>query len=119
MGLQMRGMIVKYVLHLAIFLDSKSHTCWYFYICIQVYKKWLLKTISDTWNLFHTKFTALWDKHKDGPGEAYLSEIYNNSELHLLVKEKYMEELFHDTLGFGAAKMIRFMIHFWCFICLR
>lgn len=73
----------------------------------KVYKKWLLKTISDTWNLFHTKFTALWDKHKDGPGEAYLSEIYNNSELHLLVKEKYMEELFHDTLGFGAAKMIR------------
>lgn len=73
----------------------------------KVYKNWLLKTISDTWNLFHTKFTALWDKHRDGPGEAYLPEIYNNSELHLLVKQKYMEELFHDTLGFGAAKMIR------------
>lgn len=73
----------------------------------KVYKIWLLKTISDTWNLFHTKFTALWDKHRDGPGEAYLPEIYNNSELHLLVKQKYMEELFHDTLGFGAAKMIR------------
>ncbi|XP_042012500.1 methylthioribose kinase 1-like [Salvia splendens] len=71
------------------------------------YKKWILKTILDTWNLFHTKFTALWDKHKDGSGEAYLPAIYNNPELQLLVKQKYMDDLFHDTLGFGAAKMIR------------
>lgn len=72
-----------------------------------LYKKWILKTIIDTWNLFYTKFTALWDKHKDGSGEAYLPAIYNNPELQLLVKQKYMEDLFHDTLGFGAAKMIR------------
>nr|GLL28544.1 methylthioribose kinase-like [Ipomoea trifida] len=71
------------------------------------YKAWILKTIADTWNLFHKKFTALWDEHKDGPGEAYLPGIYNNSELQHLVREKYMTDLFHDTLGFGAAKMIR------------
>ncbi|XP_027106026.2 methylthioribose kinase [Coffea arabica] len=71
------------------------------------YKLWILKTIEETWNLFHKKFTALWDEHKDGPGEAYLPEIYNNAELHLLAKQKYMEDLFHDSLGFGAAKMIR------------
>ncbi|XVE66774.1 hypothetical protein DITRI_Ditri08aG0105900 [Diplodiscus trichospermus] len=65
------------------------------------------KTIEDTWNLFHQKFTALWDKHKDGSGEAYLPAIYNNRELQKLIQEKYMKELFHDTLGFGAAKMIR------------
>ncbi|KAK6143572.1 hypothetical protein DH2020_023920 [Rehmannia glutinosa] len=73
----------------------------------KLYKEWILKTISDTWNLFYKKFTALWDEHKDGPGEAYLPAIYNNPELQLLVKQKYMEDLFHDTLGFGAAKMIR------------
>ncbi|KAK6143561.1 hypothetical protein DH2020_023909 [Rehmannia glutinosa] len=73
----------------------------------KAYKEWILKTISDTWNLFYKKFTALWDEHKDGPGEAYLPAIYNNPELLLLVKQKYMEDLFHDTLGFGAAKMIR------------
>ncbi|EYU42701.1 hypothetical protein MIMGU_mgv1a007100mg [Erythranthe guttata] len=73
----------------------------------KLYKEWILKTISDTWNLFYEKFTALWDQHKDGPGEAYLAAIYNNSELQLLVKQKYMDDLFHDTLGFGAAKMIR------------
>lgn len=66
-----------------------------------------MKTITETWNLFHQKFLALWDEHKDGPGEAYLPEIYNNTELRQLVKQKYMKELFEDTLGFGAAKMIR------------
>ncbi|KAL0454286.1 UNVERIFIED_CONTAM: Methylthioribose kinase [Sesamum latifolium] len=73
----------------------------------QLYKEWILKTISDTWDLFYRKFTALWDKNKDGPGEAYLPAIYNNPELQLLVQQKYMEDLFHDSLGFGAAKMIR------------
>ncbi|KZV45982.1 methylthioribose kinase [Dorcoceras hygrometricum] len=73
----------------------------------KLYKVWILKTITETWNLFYTKFTALWDNHKDGPGEAYLSEIYNNLDLQLLIKKKYMDDLFHDTLGFGAAKMIR------------
>ncbi|XP_050210398.1 methylthioribose kinase [Mercurialis annua] len=71
------------------------------------YKKWILKMIEDTWNLFYEKFIALWDKHKDGPGEAYLPEIYNNPELRQLVQRKFMTDLFHDTLGFGAAKMIR------------
>ncbi|KAL4348067.1 hypothetical protein GQ457_17G016540 [Hibiscus cannabinus] len=59
------------------------------------------------WNLFHQKFIALWDENKNGSGEAYLPAIYDNPELHKTVQEKYMKELFHDTLGFGAAKMIR------------
>ncbi|KAI8010279.1 Methylthioribose kinase 1 [Camellia lanceoleosa] len=71
------------------------------------YKDWILRTIDETWNLFHKKFTALWDKHKDGSGEAYLPAIYNNPQLQLLVKQKFMKDLVHDTLGFGAAKMIR------------
>ncbi|KAK3012321.1 hypothetical protein RJ639_011622 [Escallonia herrerae] len=73
----------------------------------KTYKKWILQTVAETWNLFHKKFTALWDEHKDGPGEAYLPAIYNTQELQQLVKQKFMNDLFHDTLGFGAAKMIR------------
>ncbi|XVF45057.1 hypothetical protein PTKIN_Ptkin02bG0175100 [Pterospermum kingtungense] len=73
----------------------------------KIYKEWILKTIEDTWNLFHQKFVALWNEHKDGPGEAYLPAIYNNPQLQKLIQEKYMKELFHDTLGYGAAKMIR------------
>lgn len=74
---------------------------------MQTYKEWILRTLAETWNLFDKKFTALWDEHKNSSGEAYLPEIYNNTELHLLVKQKFMKDLFHDTLGFGAAKMIR------------
>ncbi|XP_041011108.1 methylthioribose kinase-like [Juglans microcarpa x Juglans regia] len=73
----------------------------------KTYKEWILRTIEEVWNLFHKKFIALWDEHKDGSGEAYLPAIYNNPELQQLAQKKFMEDLFHDTLGFGAAKMIR------------
>ncbi|KAJ0514224.1 putative S-methyl-5-thioribose kinase [Helianthus annuus] len=73
----------------------------------KTYKAWIIDTIADTWNLFYKKFTTLWDIHKEGPGEAYLHEIYNDAELWELVKQKYMIDLFHDSLGFAATKMIR------------
>ncbi|OVA02046.1 Aminoglycoside phosphotransferase [Macleaya cordata] len=73
----------------------------------KAYKQWILRMIEDTWNLFQKKFTTLWDEHKDGSGEAYLSAVYNNPELFLLAQRKYMKDLLHDSLGFGAAKMIR------------
>ncbi|XP_041011109.1 methylthioribose kinase-like [Juglans microcarpa x Juglans regia] len=73
----------------------------------KTYKEWILRKIEEVWNLFHKKFIALWDEHKDGSGEAYLPAIYNNPELQQLAQKKFMEDLFHDTLGFGAAKMIR------------
>ncbi|XP_062185887.1 methylthioribose kinase 1 [Phragmites australis] len=72
----------------------------------KAYKKWILKTIEESWNLFHKKFVELWNKHKEGNGEAYLPDIYN-SDLLSLAQKKYMTNLFHDSLGFGAAKMIR------------
>ncbi|KAL2939176.1 Methylthioribose kinase [Bienertia sinuspersici] len=73
----------------------------------KAYKKWILKTLTETWNLFHKKFIALWDENKEGPGEAYLSHIYNDPDVLQLVQTKYMQDLFHDSLGFGSAKMIR------------
>ncbi|CAN6236607.1 unnamed protein product [Urochloa humidicola] len=73
----------------------------------KAYKKWILKTIEDSWNLFQKKFVELWNKHKEGNGEAYLSDIYNNTNLLSLAQKKYMTNLFHDSLGFGSAKMIR------------
>ncbi|PAN40659.1 hypothetical protein GQ55_7G325400 [Panicum hallii var. hallii] len=73
----------------------------------KAYKKWILKTIEESWNLFQTKFVGLWNKHKEGNGEAYLPDVYNNSNLLSLAQKKYMTNLFHDSLGFGSAKMIR------------
>ena len=74
---------------------------------LQAYKKWILKTIEESWNLFQKKFVELWNKHKEGNGEAYLPDVYNNSNLLSLAQKKYMTNLFHDSLGFGSAKMIR------------
>jgi len=74
---------------------------------LQAYKKWILKTIEESWNLFQKKFVELWNKHKEGNGEAYLPDIYNNSKLVSVAQKKYMTNLFHDSLGFGSAKMIR------------
>ncbi|KAJ1388370.1 Protein kinase-like domain superfamily [Sesbania bispinosa] len=73
----------------------------------KAYKEWILQTIEDTWNLFHCKFIALWNEHRNGAGEAYLPAIYDNPEVQLLAQKRYMTDLFHDTLGFGAVKMIR------------
>ncbi|KAG2569621.1 methylthioribose kinase 1-like [Panicum virgatum] len=73
----------------------------------KAYKKWILKTIEESWNLFQKKFVELWNKHKEGNGEAYLPDVYNNSNLLSLAQKKYMTNLFHDSLGFGSAKMIR------------
>lgn len=73
---------------------------------MQAYKDWILRTIENTWNLFDRKFVALWDTNKDS-GDAYLPAIYNNPGLLQLVQKKYIKDLLHDSLGFGAAKMIR------------
>ncbi|XP_026663231.2 methylthioribose kinase-like [Phoenix dactylifera] len=73
----------------------------------QAYKQWILRTTEETWNLFQKQFISLWDEHKDGNGEAYPVSIYNKPELQLLAQKRYMANLFHDALGFGAAKMIR------------
>jgi 5-methylthioribose kinase len=73
----------------------------------QAYKKWILKTIKESWNLFHKKFVELWNKHKEGNGEAYLPDIFNNLELLSVAQKKFMTNIFHDSLGFGSAKMIR------------
>ncbi len=73
---------------------------------VQGYKLWILKTIGETWQLFERKFLALWDQNW-GSGDAYVGEVYNSKEVRDLAQIAYMSELFQDSLGFAAAKMIR------------
>ena len=75
-------------------------------VAIAGYKLRLLKTPSDTWQLFSEKFVALWDQNW-GSGDAYKKEVYNSKEVQSLVQKAYMSELFQNALGFAAAKMIR------------
>lgn len=94
--------------HKAIFaIDDILMNCTINAHILQAYKEWILQSTEETWNLFQQKFVSLWNEHKNGSGEAYLPAIYNNDVLLELVQRKFMKDLFHDTLGFGAAKMIR------------
>ncbi|KAJ7545978.1 hypothetical protein O6H91_08G019000 [Diphasiastrum complanatum] len=71
------------------------------------YKRWILQTVADSWNLFQKKFLALWETTWKDPGDAYPATIYNTANVRELVQKRYISQLFEDTLGFGAAKMIR------------
>lgn len=90
-------------------LTSCSNLIFISYNVFQTYKKWILKMFGETWNLFHKKFITLWNENKGGPGEAYLPHIYNNPDVWQLIQTNYMRDLFHDSLGFGSAKMIRWV----------
>jgi len=75
---------------------------------LQDYKQWIVKCIEETWNLFEATFISSWNGNIDSHcSDAYLEAIYNNSEVRLLEQQKYLKYLFHDSLGFGAVKMIR------------
>jgi 5-methylthioribose kinase len=72
------------------------------------YEEWLLDSVERTWNRFAKKFLALWRDHASG--DAYPRDLFSNSESREALEEerqRTMRRLYLDTLGFGAAKMIR------------
>lgn len=62
------------------------------------YRQWLVDLIVRTWNIFEEEFLTLWENkgNSDWPSTAFRS--------------KYMRNLLQDTLGFGAAEMMRRLI---------
>ena len=62
------------------------------------YRRWLADLIVRTWTIFEREFLALWEAHgnSDWPSEMF--------------RRKYMRQLLQDTLGFGAAEMMRRLI---------
>jgi 5-methylthioribose kinase len=72
------------------------------------YEEWLLDSVERTWNRFAEKFLALWRDHASG--DAYPRDLFSDSESREALEEerqRTMQRLYLDTLGFGAAKMIR------------
>lgn len=72
------------------------------------YRKWILDTVEQVWAQFRRKFISLWENH--GTGDGYPSELFADplgTAILAREREAYMDRLFHDTLGFAAAKMIR------------
>ncbi len=72
------------------------------------YRNWVLGSVEAFWNQFRSRFLTLW--RNEGNGDAYPAVLFDDAVArnHLASEqERYMAELFRDTLGFAAAKMIR------------
>jgi len=72
------------------------------------YQEWVLSATEEFWTRFRAKFLDLW--RENGTGDAYPAPLFaDEAGREALEQERqaYMNRLFADTLGFGAAKMIR------------
>jgi 5-methylthioribose kinase len=74
----------------------------------RVFDAWLLETIEKVWTEFERKFLALW--RTEARGDVYPVSLFAGSAgaLHLEAeRQRNMDQLFRDTVGFAAAKIIR------------
>lgn len=62
------------------------------------YRQWLADLIIRTWNIFEEEFLNLWENQGNGDWPSVAFRV------------KYMRNLLQDTLGFGAAEMMRRLI---------
>jgi 5-methylthioribose kinase len=72
------------------------------------YRDWVLRTTMQIWTEFERKFLDLW--RRNPTGDAFPRELFDDpaSESQIAAeRSRYMRNLFIDTLGFAAAKMIR------------
>ncbi|GJP83921.1 hypothetical protein CLOP_g14022 [Closterium sp. NIES-67] len=71
-------------------------------------KRWILQCFVETWQLFETKFLALWDDKAVAKGDAYPQALYHDAPALLSVAQTaFLRDVFLDSLGFAGAKMIR------------
>ena len=75
--------------------------------------EWLLAQIPIFWNHFRARFLELW--RTQASGDAYRIDMFSDepSRQALFVeRERTMDAIFADTIGFSAAKMIRRILGF-------
>jgi 5-methylthioribose kinase len=72
------------------------------------YRRWILTTVEQVWTRFADEFLGLW--RSDARGDLYPRDLFLDpagAEALEAERQRYMGRLFADSLGFGAAKMIR------------
>ncbi|WP_119270937.1 S-methyl-5-thioribose kinase [Taklimakanibacter deserti] len=72
------------------------------------YRHWILMQVEQVWRLFSKRFIELWDKSKSG--DAYMPELFQEPDGALAFaaeKQRFMRNLFVDTISFAGIKMIR------------
>eukprot|EP01130_Rhizamoeba_saxonica_P007869 TRINITY_DN3180_c0_g1_i3.p1 TRINITY_DN3180_c0_g1~~TRINITY_DN3180_c0_g1_i3.p1 ORF type:complete len:300 (+),score=53.66 TRINITY_DN3180_c0_g1_i3:203-1102(+) len=68
------------------------------------YGIWILDQIIDIWNKFTTKFSTLWANNRNAGNDYALVET---EEERKLVEQDYLKKVFHDTIRFSGAVIIR------------
>jgi 5-methylthioribose kinase len=74
----------------------------------RAFEAWLLETIESVWSEFARKFVELW--RSEAAGDAYPAALFAGAEGAARLEAErraYMAQLFSDTVGFSAAKIIR------------
>ncbi|MBA2398523.1 MAG: S-methyl-5-thioribose kinase [Bradyrhizobium sp.] len=74
----------------------------------QAFEEWVLGTVESVWTEFACKFVELW--RTEGKGDAYPVTLFAGAEGAARLeaeRQAYMAQLFQDTVGFAAAKIIR------------
>jgi 5-methylthioribose kinase len=74
----------------------------------RAFDEWLLETTEKVWTEFERKFLELW--RSEARGDVYPTSLFSGSAgaLHLEAeRQRNMDQLFRDTVGFAAAKIIR------------
>jgi len=71
------------------------------------FEGWVLETIENVWTEFAREFLDLWRTEANGDYPATLFPGAAGAARLEAEREAYMERLFHDTVGFSAAKIIR------------
>ena len=72
------------------------------------FEAWVLETIENVWTEFSRKFVELWRTQANG--DAYPATLFAGQVGAARLdaeRQAYMEQLFRDTVGFSAAKIIR------------
>jgi 5-methylthioribose kinase len=70
------------------------------------YSLWLLQTIDDIWYKFEAKFLSLWSEHEHSNQSAFMGNDLSGDS-HQTFRHSFLQQVFSDTLGFAACKMMR------------
>ncbi len=65
---------------------------------------WILATVEEVWDRFAAEFLTLW---REQGGDLLPREVFPTAKAAEALRERRVAAIFQDTLGFGAAKMIR------------
>ena len=74
----------------------------------RAFEAWVLETVERVWTEFANKFVELW--RTEANGDAYPAALFAGADGAARLeaeRQAYMAQLFRDTVGFSAAKIIR------------